>query len=128
VLVVDDDPTVRAVATQMLSRRGYEVVTAAEGREALEIFARERAGLSLVFVDLTMPRMSGEEVIRELKRLDPGVRVILMSGFSEQELARKVTEEHVVAFLQKPFRIEELDRALRRARGVATPDVGVRPL
>jgi CheY-like chemotaxis protein len=128
VLVVDDDPTVRGVATQMLSRRGYQVLTAADGVQALGVFARERSRLALVFVDLTMPRMSGEEVIREMKRVDPAVRVILMSGFSEQELARKVTEEHVVAFLQKPFRIAELDRVLRRAAGETTPDTGVPPV
>lgn len=121
VLVVDDDATVRSVAGHMLTRRGYDVLTAVDGVDALEVFTRERERLSLVFVDLTMPRMGGEEVIRKMKRLDPAVRVILMSGFSEQELARKVTEEHIVAFIQKPFRIEELDRVLRRAAGVATP-------
>ncbi len=114
VLVIDDDATVRAVAKHMLERRGYTVILAKDGVEGLETFTAERARLAFAFVDLTMPRMGGEEVIREMHRVAPGFPTILMSGFSEQELARRVTDDAHGGFIQKPFRIEELDRVLRR--------------
>lgn len=114
VLVIDDDATVRLVAKHMLERRGYTVVLAVDGVDGLRTFTQERDQLAFAFVDLTMPRMGGEEVIREMQRQSPGFRTILMSGFSEQDLARKVTDERTCSFIQKPFRLEELDRVLRR--------------
>jgi len=116
VLVVDDDPTVRSVAKHMLERRGYSVLLANDGAEALRIFEEVHDRLSLAFVDLTMPNMGGEETIRAFERITPTFTTILMSGFSEQELAHRVTDSRRCGFIQKPFRIEELDRVLRRVQ------------
>ncbi|MBV6520419.1 MAG: Sensor histidine kinase RcsC [Gemmatimonadaceae bacterium] len=121
VLVVDDDPTVRAVARNMLERRGYSVVMAADGAEGLRIFGEMHDRLALAFVDLTMPNMGGEETIRAFERIAPSFPTVLMSGFSEQELAHRMTDSRHCGFIQKPFRIEELDRALRRALHAEPP-------
>lgn len=115
VLVVDDDATVRSVAKHMLERRGFTVLLACDGAEGLKVFEREHERLALAFVDLTMPRMGGEETIRAFERIAPDFATVLMSGFSEQELARRVTDGQRCGFIQKPFRLEELDRALRHA-------------
>jgi PAS domain S-box-containing protein len=115
VLVVDDDATVRSVAKHMLERRGYSVLLANDGAEGLKLFQREHERLALAFVDLTMPNVGGEETIRAFERIAPNFSTILMSGFSEQELALRITDGRRCGFIQKPFRIEELDKALRRA-------------
>jgi PAS domain S-box-containing protein len=113
VLVVDDDPTVRAVARNMLERRGFSVLLASDGREGLEVYEREQRRIALALVDLTMPHMGGEELIREMRKRNPAVRAVLMSGYSENELARTegMAEE---VFVQKPFRLDEVDRCLRK--------------
>jgi two-component system, cell cycle sensor histidine kinase and response regulator CckA len=115
ILVVDDDPTVRAVATQILERRGFSVVHASDGAEGLQRFVRERASFILAFVDLAMPQMGGDELIHAMRAHDPDFPVILMSGFSEVEIAGQFAHESIAGFVQKPFRVEEFDRALERA-------------
>src|SRR5690606_22180592 len=84
VLLVDDDDTVRRVAERMLVRAGFEVMAAAGGMEALDLFANH-GPFDLVVLDLTMPGMNGVEVFHALRKADPHVRVILMSGYNEQD-------------------------------------------
>ena len=85
VLFVDDEPALRDLAERALRLAGFRVFTAADGREALEVFRDRAADVRVVVLDLTMPHLNGEEVLRELRRLHPGVRVILSSGFSEKQ-------------------------------------------
>jgi CheY-like chemotaxis protein len=103
VLVVDDEDTVRMVAAKILKSAGCEIVTARDGLEALEIFRRSEEPFDLVLMDLTMPRMDGEEAFRGLRKIDAGIRVILMSGFSEQETLGRFAGQGVVGFVPKPF-------------------------
>jgi DNA-binding NtrC family response regulator len=121
VLVVDDDETVRNVARTMLERRGYSVMLAVDGRDGLAWFEREHDRISLVLLDLTMPHMSGEEAFRAMRAVRPDVRVVLMSGFSGQELSERYAQEGLAGFIQKPFRMDDLDAALRRALGHVSP-------
>jgi DNA-binding NtrC family response regulator len=111
---VDDDPTVCAVARQMLERRGYRVQVAHDGVEGLAQFHRAAGSVRLALVDLTMPRMGGEELVGAIRAADRGVPVVLMSGFSEAEMAGRVAPSVVSACIQKPFRMEQLDSVLRR--------------
>ncbi|HKR07840.1 MAG TPA: response regulator, partial [Gemmatimonadaceae bacterium] len=108
VLVVDDEESVRTVLSRVLARAGYKVLSAADGQEALIIFAREVERISAVVLDLTMPRLDGIEVMRLLRRLSPDVRVLLMSGYSDDEVKARFAGEHVAGFLQKPFQNKEL--------------------
>jgi len=108
VLLVDDEPSVRAVVRTMLSRRGIEVLEASHGEEALALFETERARVTLVLLDLTMPRLDGEEVFRRLKALDGSVRVIMMSGYDEENVAQRFVGAGVAGFIQKPFRAADL--------------------
>lgn len=114
-LVVDDDETVRAVAQQMLQRSGFTVLTAADGREAVEKFGMARDEIALVLLDLTMPVLGGEEAFRAMQRMRPDVRVVLMSGYSSHELASRYGTEGLAGFVQKPFRLEELEACLTGA-------------
>jgi PAS domain S-box-containing protein len=117
VLVVDDEPSVRNVATRMLQKIGFTVLTAADGREGLDVFRARRGEIVAVLMDLTMPHMDGESAFRELRALEPGVRVILMSGFNEQEAINRFTGKGLAGFMQKPFAIETLRRKLEETLG-----------
>jgi CheY-like chemotaxis protein len=113
VLLADDEESVRAIGSEMLRELGFEVVTASDGREALERYRERRP--DLVILDLTMPRMDGEQAFRELRQLDPGVRVIISSGYNEMEVTQKFAGKGLVGFIQKPYTFETLRAALRAA-------------
>jgi len=114
VLIVDDEPSVRAVTRALLHRRGFAVTDTVSGTEAIGMVRAQPDRFRLVLLDLTMPGMSGEETFRELRRLAPGLKVILMSGYNEQEVTRLFVGRGLAAFLQKPFRAEDLDGAVQR--------------
>jgi CheY-like chemotaxis protein len=114
VLVVDDDAEVRQVAERMLQRLGYAVVSADSGQAGLDFFTAHRPQVLCTLLDLTMPMMSGQEVLRELRRIDPRARVIVMSGYTASEAYRQLAGEAHVEFLPKPFTIEQLREVLAR--------------
>jgi PAS domain S-box-containing protein len=114
VLIVDDEPSVRAVTRALLRRRGFAVTEVAGGDEAVALLDEDPTRYQLVLLDLTMPGMNGEETFRELRKRSPALKVILMSGYNEQEVTRSFVGRGLAAFLQKPFRAEELDGAVRR--------------
>ncbi len=115
VLVVDDEAVVRDMTSDLLAELGFDVVVARDGREGVDVF-RERAGdLVLVLLDLTMPRMSGEEALAEMRRIRPDAKVIVMSGYSRREVLAQFAEESLAGFIQKPFNASDFGEALRRA-------------
>jgi len=87
VLVVDDEAAVRAVARNMLELMGFSVCTAQDGREAIQLFPQEAPSLACVLLDLTMPELDGAETLRELRRIDPRMPVLIISGYTELECA-----------------------------------------
>jgi CheY-like chemotaxis protein len=121
VLVVDDEPSVRAVSRALLRRRGFTVTEASGGREAVALVTEDPSRFRLVLLDLTMPDMGGEATFRALRQVAPLLKVILMSGYNEQEVTRQFVGRGLAAFLQKPFRAEELDNAARKVLGEGAP-------
>jgi signal transduction histidine kinase/CheY-like chemotaxis protein len=115
VLVVDDEPGVRKVAGQLLESFGFKVVLAEDGFAALEAFEPHPDEITLVMLDLTMPRLNGQEVLRRIRSLRPDVKVILMSGYAEEHVAGRFSADELSGILQKPFEREELRRKLRMA-------------
>jgi PAS domain S-box-containing protein len=115
VLLVDDEETVLAVGKDMLQRLGFSVSTAEHGRDALEIYGRHKGEIVCVLLDLTMPHMDGEETFRELRRMNPSVRVIMCSGYSEQEIASRFTGKGLAGCLQKPYLLADLRNAMKQA-------------
>ncbi len=121
VLVVEDEEALRNVTARMLSRNGYAVLTAQDGTEAIEIVNRHDGPIDLLVSDVVMPRMLGPEVADRITRLQPGVRVLFMSGYAQPVLGSQGTLESDVELLEKPFsepallaRIREiLDRPAR---------------
>ena len=113
VLVVDDEETVRTVSARILESLGFTVVLASDGQEAIGRYRQEPARYSLVLLDLTMPHMDGEETFRQLRHVNPGVKVVLMSGFNEQEAVGRFTGKGLAGFVQKPFAVGSLIAAVR---------------
>jgi two-component system cell cycle sensor histidine kinase/response regulator CckA len=114
VLIVDDEAAVRSVARNTLQRRGYRTIEAADGREALEVYRQFAGEVSLVLLDLTMPYMNGEEVLRELKMITPSIKVLLSSGFNEVEAVQRFTGKGLAGFLQKPYSAAVLAETISR--------------
>ncbi|MBM3837792.1 MAG: response regulator [Verrucomicrobia bacterium] len=108
VLVVDDEPSVREFAQRVLESGGFTVHWAEDGEHGLRVFAQHRHGIVAVLLDLTMPRMDGVEVLRQLRALSPDVPVAVMSGYSEMDIARRFEGMRVDGFLQKPFVSQDL--------------------
>ncbi len=113
VLVADDEETIRAVGRQTLERTGFKVITAEDGRDALKKFKKYSDKIVLVLLDMTMPHLSGEEVFREMRRIRPSVKVILSSGYNEQDATNGFVGKGLAGFLQKPYQPQKLIDAVR---------------
>ncbi|RJP79460.1 MAG: response regulator [Desulfobacteraceae bacterium] len=108
VLVVDDDGDVRNLTETMLAHLGFTVLQAKDGMEALKVFRHHKENIRFVVCDLTMPQMDGWETLAGLRRIDPGIRVILASGYSEGEAMKGEHADRPQAFLKKPFTLNSL--------------------
>jgi signal transduction histidine kinase/CheY-like chemotaxis protein len=120
VLVVDDEAAVRAVAREMLEEGGYRVLEAVDGVEGLEQFRRHLREIRAVLLDMTMPRMGGAEAAGRMHGIAPEVPVILCSGYTEEDTVTHLSGRAAAAFLQKPYRAQDLFAKLGEATG-ATP-------
>jgi len=113
-LVIDDEPGVRDAARAMLERQGFFVLTAQDGPEGIQRFREHAESIAAVLLDMTMPRMGGEVVFRELRRIRPGVRVILCSGYNEQDATSRFPGKGLAGFIRKPYGLGELIGVIRR--------------
>ncbi|MCC6988468.1 MAG: PAS domain S-box protein [Acidobacteria bacterium] len=116
VLVVEDEPSVRTLVRAILQRRGYTVIEAASGVEALKLWDAHRAQVSLLLTDLVMPDgVNGQELARRLRLDMPGLRVVFSSGYSSEIAGRELKLGAGENFLQKPFSADTLSEMVRRA-------------
>jgi PAS domain S-box-containing protein len=118
VLVVDDEEFIRELAGEVLTLSGFTPLFACDGEEAVALFRANAPGLSAVLLDVTMPRMSGPEVLERIRLIRDDVPVILSSGYHEDDATRDLSTGSFTDFLQKPYRpndlIDALQRVLRR--------------
>ena len=115
ILLIDDEKVILDVASRILKRLGYNVLTTSDGHEGLRLFAERRQEIALVILDMVMPKLGGREVFRRLKEIDPGVRVLLSSGYSADGDTQAILSEGVLGFVQKPYALNELAQAVKRA-------------
>jgi PAS domain S-box-containing protein len=113
VLVVDDEKEVLKVAREMLAGLGYTVLCAESGAEAVDLFREHSQDVSVVLLDMIMPRMSGAATFEKIREIAPDVRAVLTSGYSINGQASTLMEMGCAAFLQKPYTLPELSRTLR---------------
>jgi len=113
ILIVDDEETIREVASAMLSDMGFSTLTARDGIEGVEVYRRHADEIAAVLLDMTMPGMNGEEAFREICKLDPAARVILSSGYNEQDATHRFAGKGLAGFIQKPYTPDMLCAKLR---------------
>ncbi|MBU2489780.1 MAG: response regulator [Proteobacteria bacterium] len=113
ILFVDDDEDILSTGSELLSSLGYEVICRLDGAGALEVFGEKHAGIDLVILDMIMPEMTGPQVYRRMKDIQPGVRVLIASGYGLEGEEAGAMKEECEGFIQKPFNIQVLSRKLQ---------------
>jgi DNA-binding response OmpR family regulator len=111
ILVIEDEHTVLKLAERALKHYGYTVLTAMNGVEGLDVFENNRETISLVLLDLTMPHMSGKEVIERLLDIDEEAKIIITSGHSDEEIRKYIQAKD---FISKPYKLEDLTATIRK--------------
>jgi PAS domain S-box-containing protein len=113
ILLVDDEKSLRKLGKRVLSAAGYRVLEASDGAMALRVAAEEVGEIDLVLTDVEMPTLGGRGMVDELHELSPGIRVLFMSGYTDNEILRRGIRTSETEFLQKPFTAESLCAAVR---------------
>ncbi len=115
ILVIDDDPDVRELCVDMLESLGYTVLTAGTGSEGIKIFRSRKDDISVVILDMIMPKMSGNEVFQAIKTIKPDAKIILCSGYSNEGFAGidKLLKSGAKGFIQKPFTLQTIGQAIK---------------
>ncbi|TVQ98576.1 MAG: response regulator [Desulfovibrionales bacterium] len=117
VLVVDDEVMVRELCVEALEFLGYQSMTAVDGEDGVRVFREYQEHISCVILDLTMPKMNGVAALQAMRSIRPDVKIILCSGYNEQEATRNFLNDAPTAFLKKPFAVKELSTLLKRMMG-----------
>jgi len=113
VLVVDDEEVIREIASLMLAEMGFATLTANDGLEGVETLRAHGDEIVLVLLDMTMPRMNGEETFTEMRRVRPDIRVVLSSGYNQQSATQRFSGKGLAGFIQKPYMPDKLQSVLR---------------
>lgn len=122
VLVIDDEASVREAVKDILEMEGLQVIAADDGAMGVQQY-RDRAGeIELILLDLSMPNLGGEETFRQLRQINPDVRVILSSGYNQVEATRRFAGKGITGFLQKPYNATTLTQTIRRHLGQVPGD------
>ena len=108
ILVVDDEAVVRSLAREMLESHGYSVLSAEDGEKSIKVVKEHNGSIDLVILDMTMPKMGGREAFLRLKELEPKIKVLLSTGYSQNGKAKEILDNGVMGFLQKPYHVDAL--------------------
>jgi DNA-binding response OmpR family regulator len=112
ILLIDDEEIIRMTSGEILNELGYDVLCAANGDEGMAILKEKNNSISLVILDMSMPGKSGIEIYREIKEFMPSMKVLLTSGYKEEENVEQMLEKANDGFIQKPYTIDELNNRL----------------
>jgi CheY-like chemotaxis protein len=113
ILLVDDEEMIVIIGEEILTKLGYTVLLARSGPEALKIYEENRAAINLIILDMVMPGMSGKDTYETLKALNPGIKILLSSGYSLKDQTTRILQDGCDGFIQKPFSIKDLSLKLR---------------
>jgi len=112
ILLIDDEEQVRRVAKEQLEYLGYKVIIASDGIEAVDKYKKEKEKIDLILLDMVMPDMSGKETFQALKKICPDIKVVLISGFSQNGKAAEILNRGALGFIQKPFKLYDLSKMI----------------
>jgi len=117
ILLVEDEEGLRALNARGLASRGYNVIQAGNGIEAIEALEREHGRVDLVVSDVVMPEMDGPALLKELRKTNPGLKIIFVSGYAEDAFEKNLSDSSQYNFLPKPFTLKQLVSAVKDAMG-----------
>jgi len=113
ILIVDDEEYIRDLARRILNRAGYRVITAEDGPQALEMFGKERNNISLVILDLIMPKIGGRQLLEQLLQVAPDIKALIATGYSDATNRDELLHAGAKEFVGKPFEMAQLLKAVR---------------
>lgn len=116
-LVVDDDDSVREFTVRMLKTLGYNVLSATDGRKALELFKSQAPQINLIITDMVMPNMTGGQFVEAVRQVDKDMKVMFVSGYGPNDTAEGAALGKSVAFFQKPYTRDQLSKKIRDVLG-----------
>lgn len=122
VLLVDDEPIIRSLGVKLLEAGGYRVITASDGGEAIQRFQERQDDVDLIILDVMMPDMEGQEVLKELVKINPEIKVLLSSGYTSESGVRSALSSGAKGFIQKPYRMGALLQKMREVLDGRTAD------
>lgn len=112
-LLVDDEEAIRQIGQELLEDMGYQVLLAKDGREAVDLYSKNRDEIDIVLLDIVMPNMGGSEAYDRLKQINPKVKVLVWSGANINDVATKMLKRGCHGFIHKPFSIKQLSKKIR---------------
>lgn len=112
-LVVDDEPFLRDLAKDMLSKNGYTILTAGSGEDGLSIYADHKSAIAVIILDLIMPGMGGKQCMAEILKLDPAAKILISSGYTMDDPRRDATLSKARGYIPKPYNFREMLRTIR---------------
>ena len=111
---MDDEDMIIDVGEQLLEKMGYTVLIARSGKKAMDIYTKDKGKIDIVILDMIMPDLSGSETYDRFKEINPGIKVLLSSGYSIDGQATEILKRGCDGFIQKPFTMEQLSRSIRK--------------
>jgi PAS domain S-box-containing protein len=114
ILLAEDEEAIRSAAADMLQELGYTVLQAVNGRQAMELYAQHNDEIDLVLLDMIMPELGARDICQAMREINPQVTILLSSGYNDAEQVKEILAHDAQAFIQKPFQIEELAKAVRK--------------
>ncbi|MBW2646299.1 MAG: response regulator, partial [Deltaproteobacteria bacterium] len=117
ILVVDDEEIIRTMLQEVLEGMGYTVLLANNGEDALKLYRERRDDIDLAIIDMIMPKMGGKETYLALRKINPDIKTILASGFSQDTVVQEILGAGVNGFIHKPFTTTELSKKIREVLG-----------
>jgi CheY-like chemotaxis protein len=115
ILIVDDEPALRSLMRISLSERGYTVIEAEDGLEALELFRQHGKTIDMVVIDLIMPKLGGRETYLRLKQMNPDIRALFATGYGIDDQTQELLATGVLGIIKKPYEMASVESEIRRA-------------
>lgn len=117
VLLIDDEAVVREIGAEMLEFMGLPCITAENGEEGIRLYRESKDKIGLVILDVEMPGISGDKVYEALKEINPGLKILLTSGYARSYLEAKYFKKRLEHFMPKPFQLDQLSNKLQAIMG-----------
>jgi len=117
ILLVEDEDAVRMFSSRALRDKGYRVIEASNGESALEFITKDAQTIDLVITDVVMPKMDGPTLIEHIKKFNPKMRIIFISGYTEDSFRNSLAQDSKVHFLPKPFNLKDLAGKVKEVLG-----------